>query len=134
LDHHGHRPLIALGASGLRRSPRGGASSWPELASPAGAPAGTHDPAPASGATGAFGSGAGCAGASCASAAACWAASPDPSPKLDHELRLQDERVGSIAAPAPLVQIAHDQLERAQLAAIAPTAVLHEERVQLEMS
>src|SRR4051794_29198195 len=49
---------------------------------------------------------------------------------LDHELRLQDERVGStVPLVPPQLQ---DQLERAQPALSAPPAVLHDERFQLE--
>src|SRR3954447_24639909 len=56
-----------------------------------------------------------------------------PSPALDHELRLHEERVGSTPSPTS-EQPAHDQLERAQAADSGPVAALHEERVHCETS
>src|SRR5262249_12975262 len=59
-----------------------------------------------------------------------WASSAlASSPTLDHELRLQEERCGSIPEPA-CRHVAHDQLERAQAAFSVPVATLHEERVR----
>src|SRR5690349_19278700 len=55
------------------------------------------------------------------------------SPALDHELRLQEERVGLIAAPSS-AQSAQDQLERAQLAAHEPVAALQDDRVHCATS
>ena len=71
--------------------------------------------------------------ASAAAAAYCAASALASSPALDHELRLQEERCGSIAPPRAS-QAAQDQLERAQPAFRAPVAVLQEERVQVVMS
>src|SRR3954453_1362906 len=47
--------------------------------------------------------------------------------RLDQELRLHDDRVGSTAAPG-IAQL-QDQLERAQGAEAAPEALLQEERL-----
>ena len=70
--------------------------------------------------------------AASAAAAYCAASTLASSPALDQELRLQEERCGSIAPPRA-AQPVHDQLERAQPAFRAPVAALHEERVQVEI-
>src|SRR4051812_16995201 len=105
--------------------------SGAQLRAPAGPAAGAHCPSPAVGmvAPASAGSSASAAGVPEVAVSLLVAVSP----ALDHELRLQDERVGSTTALIAL-QSPHDQLERAQAADSGPVAALHEERVHCETS
>src|ERR1700759_1354161 len=119
------------GVSGARCRPR--RRPWPrddtargdsgaQLRAPACAAAGAHVPSPAAGmvAPASAGSSASSRGVPEVAVSVLDA----PSPALDHELRLQDERVGSTTLPS-VEQSEHDQLERAPLAASAPVAAFH---------
>jgi hypothetical protein len=72
--------------------------------------------------------------ASATSSAYCAASALASSPALDQELRLQEERCGSIAPPSPLAAQVHVQLERAQPAVRSPYAAVQEDLLQFATS